>query len=408
MAVVLNSPRRTPSGGSARGSRHFLMSRSSQELTNRSASLPAVVLEWGSEFVRVGWTGESNPRHVIPSFVVGNHSNGTSMTEQEWRGVLYPFLSRVVTDLLLLAAPKNRRVVVLEPMVAPATVRAALAHVLLNELAFHAVLFVPGPISIPYALSTPTTTQQQPKLLIDVGATEARIVAVEGGRYLMDTFQAVPCGFHTLASTWMDLVNNNNIKTTQDQDGTISIPTLQDATRLLSQVLLVPAEQSSQAIVASLSTTDSISLDPTLVMELVEELYFNLNNPESLVCGVLEALRQCPLDLKLPLAQSMVVVGGGSLAIPNLEKRLLEALSSVSVPPKYASLSPILSKASLVSPLPIPPHTIAWVGASILASLELKDEYWMTIPEPPQPTDEIMVSSSTVSSPIVRDFFQIK
>uniref|UniRef100_A0A7S2UMC6 Actin-related protein 10 n=1 Tax=Attheya septentrionalis TaxID=420275 RepID=A0A7S2UMC6_9STRA len=332
------------------------------------------------------------------------------MTEQEWRGVLYPFLSRVVTDLLLVAVPKNRRVVVVEPMVAPSTVRAALAHVLLNELAFHAVLFVPGPISIPYALSSPTSpnTQQQPKLLIDIGATEARIVAVEGGRYLMDTFQAVPCGFHTLASTWMDLVNKNNAKTTQDQDITIRIPTLQDAMRLLSQVLLVPAKQSSQAIVASLSTTDSISLDPTLVMELVEELYFNSNNPESLVCGMLESLRQCPLDLKLPLAQSMVVVGGGSLAIPNLEKRLLEALSSISVPQKYASLSPILSKASLVSPLPIPPHTIAWVGASILASLELKDEYWMTIPEPPQPTDEIMVSSSTVSSPIVRDFFQIK
>ena len=153
--------------------------------------LPPVVIEFGSSYLRIGISGEAAPRHIIPTPApLGSLPRITSLkNEAEWDGCLYPLLSHISTNLLLLKSLKNRPVIVVEPFVSPTAFQEAICRSFLRWLGAPSVTFVPGAAAVvlPYGLGLGHG------IVVDIGRAEGRVtvVAGESGRPLVDTFRGM-------------------------------------------------------------------------------------------------------------------------------------------------------------------------------------------------------------------------
>jgi actin-related protein 10 len=179
-----------------------------------------VVLEVGSAFIRVGLAGEATPRHIVPSPLAdwfpaakspaqvddycdeatatthpeetvdedssGNNAKKSLLFRQytcsQWIAQLTPLLSDIIYGKLLIK-PKSRRILILEPMVAPTNFRNAIAHILFVKFGFPSLLFVPGSSSV-----SCFSIGANHGLVVDVGHAEARCAIIFGGRYVPQTF----------------------------------------------------------------------------------------------------------------------------------------------------------------------------------------------------------------------------
>lgn len=153
--------------------------------------LPPVVIEFGSSYLRIGLSGEAAPRHIIPTPApLGMLPQITALkNDSEWDGCLYPLLSQIATNLLLLKSLKTRPVIVVEPFVSPSAFQSAICRSLLGWLGAPSVTFIPGAaaVALPYGLGLGHG------IVVDVGRAEGRVtvVAGEGGRPLIDTFRGM-------------------------------------------------------------------------------------------------------------------------------------------------------------------------------------------------------------------------
>jgi len=344
----------------------------------------AVVIEIGSAYSRVGLAGESSPRHVIetpdmPLPSTGRHSSQIIANEKMWEEKLYPLMSQILTDLLLIK-PRSRRVLIIEPFVSPTAFRTALCRVLLLWLNVPSVLFVSGgAVTVPYALGRTTAGS----MIVDVGQWEARIVCVSGGRYLIDTFQAVSCGFKSFVRAFMTEYNlTSSTKIPSEEDCCVILQKCFNSTESVSK--------GSICSIAIPSMSQPINVDLQVVHGCIDAFFFDASNPESLLFAILSTILSCPVDLRVTMVKNLTVVGGGIIGIPSFEKKLLRSVGHIfggdeiggqlrGTASKFKSLGPAVKNGplSVVYPLPFSPNLISWIGGSILGSLEMADERWV-------------------------------
>lgn len=287
-------------------------------------------------------------------------------------------LSNILTDRLHVK-PRTRRVIIVEPFISPTVFRASMCRVLLNWMNVPCVLFISGGmVTVPYALG------MNGGLVVDVGRWEGRVACVTKGRYLTDSFQAVPCGFENLAHSLMLLRNDA-------RHG--SIPSIEDATSVLHQCfsnsLFTVGERNDEVEFTVPSTGQAGKVPVGTVKDCLHEMFFDASNPESLLHALLASILSCPVDLRVSMLRNISLVGGGVAGIPNFERKLLKALfaffdpadeSVDAVTAKFKTLATAVNKQgplSIIYPLPFAPQLMSWIGGNIMGSLGVSDERWV-------------------------------
>ena len=196
------------------------------EMIGLGGDKQAVILDIGEAYTKIGFAGESNPRHIIPSTLkklcgsqlieikVWQHE----VSEKELYEVLRDFLHMIYFKYLLVN-PKERRVVVSESILAPNKLRKTLAKVLFCHFNVVSVMFGPGHL---FALFT---VGVQSALVVDCGYSESLIVPVYEHTPILaaiESFQLAGKSIHThlrnelLQSTGQSIDENiiENIKVT--------------------------------------------------------------------------------------------------------------------------------------------------------------------------------------------------
>lgn len=359
------------------------------DIASRQAN--ALVFEFGTAYLRIGIAGECKPRRIFPlsSSPIASLSPTLPLSERAsaettsvpvsttaedyWSSScnfpqdlfliksspgyedLGPWLRNVYTYHLLLK-PRSRRVLVLLPIYHPPGLKSALESIFLKQLQVPSLLFTHQFETIPYAIG-----QTNAGIIVDIGKDEGRIVCFFNGNMCEDTLQIVPIGYQVLLKR-IKACDRDNIGNESIQHG---------------------AKQ-----------------------QVMEDFFFDLDNPNSLMYAFLSCLLECPMDLRKLVVQHIVFVGGGVEGVSHyLEHEFLKAIQALFVQRKkvqcttsqnnvkettiygitnethkqFDKLATAIMTAPLgiMYPLQFRPSSMAWIGASIMGSIQLSDDKWI-------------------------------
>lgn len=407
-----------------------------KSVTTSSRHTSPIIVELGSSSIKVGIAGEAQPRCIFQSnsVVESNLSKGsysssfiatpplpyssiihhhdtsvknevpdTSNAQNEinqYHHHLSPFFHSLFTYRLHLK-PKSRRVIVLMPIHYPQSYMVSIQSILLDELKIPALKFVHGSglyTTIPYALG------KNIGLVIDFGLAECQMGGFFNRDVLNDTITNAPVGKQTL----IQLVCNDLVaikKDTEKGDEQIAKEwNMENITPIIEDILM--KNQSGLHRGHSDIIHNGMPLEDVtaITKEYIEDLYFNIDNPHSLIYTFLVCLLKCPIDLRLGIVQNVCFIGDGISFVPDLEyrflssiQRLFERTDAVGINEnrsigiykvknmryqKFQPLAAILMEKgplSLIHPLPYDPSCISWVGGSVYGSLNVSDDNWIHV-----------------------------
>lgn len=395
----------------------------SSNLDIASRQSTALVFEFGTAFLRVGIAGEPRPRHIFPlkqcqpplqqlqlpvqlqkKSEIESKSNDQDQYNRDWittnphfpsdifitssnpnyHDHLGPWISNLYTNNLLLK-PRSRKVLIILPIHQPPALKHALTEIFLRDLQVPSLLIVNPFRTIPYAIGN-----YGAGIIVDIGQIEGRVVCFFNRRMIEHTLEMVPVGYASLLNALQHVhVNMDEQDQEQEQD------------------------QDQQ---------DQVSV--------VNDLYFNLENTDSLLYAFMTSLLRCPVDLRKQVVQHVVFVGGGVEAIKIFEHRFLVEVQSLfeckgtvectvsgrgsgtvdsgtsagtsagtsTIPndndhsgkrniyrvkddryKKFNALASVIMNAPLgvLYPLQFRPSLMAWMGASIMGSIKLSKDEWI-------------------------------
>jgi len=141
-----------------------------------------VILEWGSWMLRVGFTEQHQPKHLIPF----SCPESSMMSEGEWYCVITPLL-HLCWDRLM-SSPCSRRVIILHPPLMPRNWNSAMSQSLWN-------LGVPAVVFMCFLQTPPLALAWKRGMVIHVGKTESCCVAHADGNMVENTLQISDSGY---------------------------------------------------------------------------------------------------------------------------------------------------------------------------------------------------------------------
>ena len=374
-------------------------------------------------------------------YICSNESVGLDskvLSVRQWEQTLYPLFSHIMTSVLFVQRPSRYRMLVLmNDIFPPRHLRDALTNVILNYLGVGGLLLVNGGgfATIPYLLDAlpPTmNASSQPKahLLVDIGTYEARVVVSVAGSLILEvTYQTVMSGYHSFLT---QILQNYQFEAQNNSDMS-SVRTLKDANSIL-QTWLSHSVGTADATILSVDLpslqTESEQIPVQLPLEPLQrafyQTYLDYTNPSSLIYAILTSAIKCPIDYRRVALQNVLLLGGGStilryfkhkygnydgeefdhtlvkaakeacglndkLKVEALEEKKEDDAGTVSsiAKQRFKCLLGAVSSNSDESGAhksgfsvsytdPFPADMSAWIGGSIMGSLELKHEEWLS------------------------------
>ena len=334
--------------------------------SNAFISQPTVVMEIGNAFLRIGFSGESTPRVIIPSTLpfprvvsisdMENSSSSSSSNshlvpknEDEWEQILTPLMESICIHHLLIRA-RNHRFLLIEPIVTPTSFRNAMTNVLLNTLQVPSLLFLSDISVCPLHANGWTYG-----IILDMGMYETRVISAFQGRSLFNTFQSVSVGFETVM-TWFWKHCNDELNVHQKDGETemnekdkvkdLIIPTMDDARTIMEQCLYMyqhdrannsgekenepttDNDNNNDEIIQNIalrtyncqipSTQKTISISMKYILDAWNHVCYDSTNPDSITFAFLSTLLATPLDLRKILVDHLCVVGGGPTMLSSI------------------------------------------------------------------------------------------
>ncbi|VDM63152.1 unnamed protein product [Angiostrongylus costaricensis] len=131
-------------------------------------SKPAVVIDLGRRLIKVGFAGEFVPRAIIHSkyFAVSLYEQNESQNDGcPSLPVIVKFFHQIFNSYLL-TMPRERRVVIVENLLTPTSLRERICEALLVVLNVPSVLFIPSHLCATFPFNTENA------LVVDVGYAE--------------------------------------------------------------------------------------------------------------------------------------------------------------------------------------------------------------------------------------------
>ena len=142
----------------------------------------AVVLDIGSAFTKVGYVGECTPRAIIRTPYNFDTIDANSLYD-----ILVEFVHKLYFETLLVN-PKDRRVVLVESILAETRLKTELVKVLFQHFEVLSILFAPSHLMPIFGLGL------QNGLVLDVGYNSASVIPIYQGVPILKAWQALPLG----------------------------------------------------------------------------------------------------------------------------------------------------------------------------------------------------------------------
>lgn len=377
-----------------------------------------VVLEFGCEYTKCGFAGEPAPRAIIKTSVIDTKGNQVYLQkirdQIELKTSLGNFIERIYFNYLAVS-PEEKKVVVVESVLCVGyTFRNTLTRVFFERFNVPSLLFVPD------HLMALATLGRFTGLVVDIGAEEARTVAVVDGLTLLDGAQFASLGAKALDNLICDeLIRMNptsreslrpesveDIRTKAcfvapfERGLKMTNEKLKKSKEMQSEAKRIAEEQNQEISIGTMkscyflsdkdydspSTVEwswngqrALSI-PGNIREGACEIFFEIFGCEqSLTTMVIETILMAPIDCRRPLSENILVIGG--LAnLPGFEHRLSEELHNIN---RYGRFKRKIPDSFKFHKTICPKNYVAWLGASMFctpSSLELRSttrEQWL-------------------------------
>jgi actin-related protein 10 len=362
-----------------------------------------IVVEIGSLYTKIGFSGEAAPRHIVAKHMKQLMAPLRSdvpravvpRSVQEWKPLLRQLLDETMFGMLL-CNPKDRWVVVVEDLLAPKNMRQALAECLF-DMQVQSLVFAPG------ALLSLLPSGSRTGLVCDLGAEEARVLPVFDGVPIVSAYTTSQLGRGGDAG--LALALHSAIRDeldAKDKKRSMTWPpaTMED---LVARACVVPPEHKAKAAKLQ-AELDGASSAPeefrqwlgrrlALSQKLAERsgpddpgdyqlpggvrvpsaariapatVFFGGDEEGDTVASLMVgAVSKCPSDVRRAVLQNVVLVGGFA-SLAGIAGRLSNELDdALAVSPVLSSLRP---EVRVARPSLCRPNTTGWVGGSIVGS----------------------------------------
>jgi len=339
----------------------------------------------GSRVVREG--ARSDPRPLIEGshllFQLDNWDDQAYVSGV--RQKLSSLLHKVFFTLLL-ADPRQRRLVVCENLFHPRQLKQLLLSLCFEDLKVASVTLVSSHLLALLAV------RRTSGLVIDCGFWETSMVPFYDARPLMSSARSLPLAGAAINHRLRALLVEHATLTDTATGTTQPLSALQDTSFLdldllenlkvrIASVAEVPREQKardvSPVVQVPLSSSSSaggrVLAFPAWIGEEICEVLFE-KDPEddrSLPISIAETLLLSNADVRVALASSILVTGGTAM-IPGFQRRLEVTLRSlIGAEERYAPLRPLLRSSLAFVLTPFKPNLISWAGASAIVPLKI-------------------------------------
>ncbi|XP_033207319.1 actin-related protein 10 isoform X2 [Belonocnema kinseyi] len=273
---------------------------------------------------------ESNPRGIIRTEVMCTESRKIRQvfsyknTEDLYQ-LLVEFLHFLFFRYTVIS-PKDVRVVVLESLLTPTQFRETLAKVLFRHFEIGSLMILPS------HLVTISTLGVETAIILDVGYEDATLIPVFEGIPVLKAWQALP-----LASQAVHNCIKKEIKE--------AIPDLELSERIIEDIkvrscFVTTKDRSTKLRDGSGHSPPSAVKYPGVksfeipghVRENAFEILWERDNDNlTIPTMILDAIVKCPMDMRRPLAQNILLVGGTVMAkgfLSRLKSELIHLVNS--------------------------------------------------------------------------------
>ncbi|KAK3918757.1 Actin-related protein 10 [Frankliniella fusca] len=343
-----------------------------------STERQAVVIEFGNCYTKVGFAGEAGPRSIVPSEVRSLKDGRTrkvfdAVKADDQYNLLVEFIHNLYFRHLLVS-PKDRRVVVVESVLCPTAIREMLAKVFFVHFEVSSLLFVPSHV---VALSTLGVNTA---LVVDMGATETVVIPVCEGVAVLHAWQAQPLAAKAVEGQISDMLkereksdpleaegyNNLTEKIIEDIKVRACFVTTLERTQKAREGKPCPCPPSINYLVGPGSNKINISGD---VRENAFNILFEQDADQiSVSTMMLDAITKCPIDMRKPLAENILLIGGTSMAV-GMKARIQEELNFLVSSPQYSEKLK-LRTFKFHTP-PAKENYTAWLGGAIYGATDI-------------------------------------
>ncbi|KAG2171537.1 hypothetical protein INT43_008263, partial [Umbelopsis isabellina] len=335
-----------------------------------------VVLDIGTLYIKCGFSGESRPRHIVPTWTRQRRSQdleGEAYAVSGEFSELYGLdistrspsayaafeqrLARLLHDIyyrLLLTDPKSSKVIVLESPLLPICIKQSIAKVLFQKLQVPSISFTPS------HLLALLTIGQTTGLVVDCGHLEMTVLPIYAARPLIPFTTASPLAGRAMNSRLRKLLIDHGrfiapsslhrsiAPRTNIPQTMLTADVIEDIKTRICIVSPVPVSGDSSTNPIELWQDFSAATDmyypmsttsegkswlfvPGWVRERAAEVLFENDNEEdqkSVVEAILVALHKAQPDIRKPLISNVLLIGGTSM-LPGFRTRLHQELLRV-------------------------------------------------------------------------------
>ncbi|XP_069119076.1 actin-related protein 10-like [Argopecten irradians] len=367
-----------------------------------SSDKNVIVLDIGTAYTKCGLAGETGPRCIIPSEIKNAKSGKVvKLWDFEKKDELYENIKDFLFVLYfrhLLLSPKNKRVVVCESLLCPDVFRETLAKVLFVHYEVATVMFASSHVMSLLTLGTTTG------LVMDIGYTETLVVPVSllsPTCALISTvwliYKLLPVNEFSLKKYFSNskienlLLDSATVMTDTKEEVALSSlpdclnsPILEDIkvrccfvtnlkrAKAIQQVVIHGADESMmpphpRAVQYPLDGGRVLNITGKVREQGCEVLFEQDNEEQSVTTSILDAILQCPIDMRLELASNIVIIGGTSM-LKGFHHRVGSELYDLLRKPKYKEHLSI--ETFKFHKLPAKENYAAWLGGAMFGSLE--------------------------------------
>lgn len=229
----------------------------------------------------------------------------------------------------MLVNPKERKVILVESVLCPTEVREVFAKVLFRHFEIASILFVPSHLVILSALACETA------LVIDIGFKEATVIPVYSGVQVIHAWQAQPLAAEAVHTEIKCQLLENGVAAellTDEVIEEIKVRTCFVTTYERALEYRNGAEPQSPPSVEYPIQGEQIITIPGKLRETAFEVLFPYDNDRlGLPFIILDSVAACSIDMRKPLLENIVIVGGTAMTqglVARVKGELLALLES--------------------------------------------------------------------------------
>jgi actin-related protein 10 len=390
------------SGGGAAASGRFRQAPPDRMSSHHNTS--AVVLEIGTWYTKCGFAENQNgaaegaPRLIVqkrmPQMMQADLSGKVVLDAPkltvprsiaEWKPLLRQHLD-VVLFSHLLCNPKDRRVVVVEDMLAPKNFRQALAECLFD-------LRVPSVLFAPSSLLAILTSGSRTGVVVDMGAEEVRVLPVYDGVPMLSAYTTSQLGsgpsqeMHKLVVSTLDGRRKQSLSATMREDivarccvvpprHAAKVADLQselltsrtknsaelnawieERLELAKKLAELAPDSAEECVLPGVGTLSGAARSAPAVV-----LFDGDEEGDSVPSLIVKALLACPADIRKDLLGNVLLCGGHAM-IPGISGRLLNSLENEMK--KVVALSAMRPAVRISRPA-FSANTLGWIGGAMV------------------------------------------